>query len=678
MNRLTLSLLFVILIAGVTSPAYAQSITNHVVINEVDTNPAGDDSKFISEWVELYNPTNLDVDLSDWEIASTTVLKKTFTIPDGTIISSGDFLTFVYEKVWFTDTAESVELKNQNGILIDKTREVFDLENDSTSWQRIYDGFSDWKFESATAGGSNGKLVESIESASVIVTVSSDQTSYYFDDTVIVQGTVSEKIFVEKPTFQTAPIKVQISGPNFYHTVSLYPDYDLNYQTTLDLVQVLGVNEGTYDVIVNYGGVTSETSFSVGFEVVEQSQQISTSFNVSSEKSEYFPGELVTINGFSSDVIPFESIQFTITDSNNQLIDSGNLFTSTGDFETSIFLTTVAPNYGVYQITAEYGDQVASNTFTVSEVLEVQSEIDISEPIIFNLDQSEYLPNEVMRLSGSITNFDSDTGIYYQVVSFNFRASDGTVPTFSSAIMDKSSGSQEIEYSLSAIPDTSGLFSVDARIPAVVFTDGDYTVKANYGGLIATEQFSIVSEKSSTIVKPENSGNPNVSIPGKPSSTNETFDNVLGRFVPTIQTVIEKVNRISDSLISITTQEKTINEQSVKPRVLSGSMLTVSKDAQSSVNLLVSSESGICIIGEYSECLVKESTRKPGQIFEVVQVDGLTLNVRYSGPDVRLEKFSISPQSSGDFLPDSNWNIQILKDNEVSRFYYKVTYKTLP
>ena len=76
--------------------------------------------------------------------------------------------------------------------------------------------------------------------------------------------------------------------------------------------------------------------------------------------------------------------------------------------------------------------------------------------------------------------------------------------------------------------------------------------------------------------------------------------------------------------------------------------------------------------------MVKESTRKPGQIFEVVQVDGLTLNVRYSGPDVRLEKFSISPQSSGDFLPDSNWNIQILKDNEVSRFYYKVTYKTLP
>ena len=78
-----------------------------------------------------------------------------------------------------------------------------------------------------------------------------------------------------------------------------------------------------------------------------------------------------------------------------------------------------------------------------------------------------------------------------------------------------------------------------------------------------------------------------------------------------------------------------------------------------------------------SDCLVGESTRKPGQIFEVVQVDGMNLNVRYSGPDVRLEKFSILPQSSDDFLPDANWNVEVLKDDEVSRFYYKVTYKTL-
>jgi hypothetical protein len=106
-------------------------------------------------------------------------------------------------------------------------------------------------------------------------------------------------------------------------------------------------------------------------------------------------------------------------------------------------------------------------------------------------------------------------------------------------------------------------------------------------------------------------------------------------------------------------------------------MITVSKNNQSDVNLQVMSQSGICIIGQNSDCLVSESTRKPGQIFEVVTVDGLNLNVRYSGPDVRLEKFSILPESSEVFLPNTNWNVEVIKGDEVSRFYYKITYKTI-
>ena len=69
-------LLSLVLIVGISAPAYAQTITDHVVINEVDTNPPGDDSESISEWVELYNPTDDDVDLSGWSIASTTTIEK--------------------------------------------------------------------------------------------------------------------------------------------------------------------------------------------------------------------------------------------------------------------------------------------------------------------------------------------------------------------------------------------------------------------------------------------------------------------------------------------------------------------------------------------------------------------------------------------------------------------------
>ena len=99
MNHTPLLVIFAVLIAVISVPAYGELITDHVVINEVDTNPFGDDSLAISEWVELYNPTDTDVDLSGWEIASTTVLKKTYVIPDGTIISPNQLLTFTYTKV---------------------------------------------------------------------------------------------------------------------------------------------------------------------------------------------------------------------------------------------------------------------------------------------------------------------------------------------------------------------------------------------------------------------------------------------------------------------------------------------------------------------------------------------------------------------------------------------------
>ena len=509
----------------------------------------------------------------------------------------------------------------------------------------------------------------------VVVTVSSDKSSYLFDETAIISGTVSEKIFIEKPYFQPEPILITISGPNFDHAVSLYPDYNLNYETTLSLVQVLGIGEGIYDVSVIYGGVVSETTFSVNSEVIEEIQEEPvSSLTVMADKSEYLPGQLVTITGVASEIILYESLQFTITDSIGDLVANGNLFTSDGQFETSIFLTTVNPNYGVYTIDVEYIDDVASITFNVVEDF-IDEPVVVLDSILLDTDKSEYLLNDFMTLSGTITNFDPNSDIYYQVVYFNFKNSDGAPPTFKGAVMDKSDGAPTVEYTLTAIPDASGIFSIDVRIAPVVFSEGDYTVKANYGGLIDNESFSIVSGTPS-IDENSSTGNPNVSIPGKPSSSDEKFDSVQGRFIPNVKTVIEKVNRISDNLISISTQNKIIDEQSVKPRVVSGSMITMSKDNQSDVNLRVVSESGICIIGSTDECLVSESTRKPGQIFDVVEVDGLNLNVRYTGPDVRLEKFSILPESSDEFLPDTNWNVEVIKDNEISRFYYKLTYKT--
>ncbi len=1089
-----ISLIFSLLFIGVITivPAHAE-ISENVVINEVDINPPGNDSSSISEWVELYNPTDSDIDIGNWEIASTTVLKKTMTLPPGTIIESGQFLTYSYQTVWFTDIGESVELRDQNGLVVDKTPVLSDTLNDFKSSQRIFDGFDldssdDWKFVTSTAGSSNGKLVESENSNDLTVGVSSEKDSYIFGETAIIKGHVSKEVFVVKPFFQAEKINVDISGPNFYKNITLYPDLNLNYETTLDLKQVLGVNEGFYDVLVTYGDVSANTSFAVGFESVIVAEKEESSIGISTDKSEYIPGDLISIAGFTSEVIPFEGLTFRVIDSDDNVIANGNLFPTDGKFKTSLFVTTVDPSYGTYQIKGEYFGKSVMTTFVVVEdykenvpislwtdklAYSLGEKVEISGRLndnwvgtmdleIIQTRQSSIgnssvgsdsgfkildsitvlgdgsftyhftIPDNSIRLGdykitiskeiGSATtivhatddpdNFvlsdetitiDTDKDVYDlgntifvtgfikdpfsnssyvsgTPVNISITHEDGTsleIIGLENNSQTRSNGGVIVNYDFTAIPESSGTYSTQIDIVNSIFTEGRYILKAEYLGLVATKSFTIFNSldlKDGAIISldkevyglgetvyltgavpptgssgveisltkpdgttinsgtsidaqrfswswitpiaekiqidknderdvtksnfgvyklkvsvdsyneeiffkvssdPENDsismdpifvstekslykagdklkvignvisrvqGNEGLVVPervtiqvldgafpypvihessvypdqggqfsslfelpatifsegnytvkavynraqvnttfsvandftfgldepvslilssekteyhpgdvvvisGKPNKLIylEKFDisiiqqtdnsitcgsfycgthagpvssirpspsgsfthqfvipdseSALGSYeitvdadfetksilfnvltkpeTPKLDTIIEKENRISDKVISILTEEQTIDDVSVAPRVLSGSLITTSRADESNVNLKVTSESGICIIGPDIDCLVTDSTRKPGQIYDVVQVDGSSINVRYSGPDVRLEKFSIVPEDSDEFLPNATWTVDVIRaDDQVSRFYYKTTYKT--
>ncbi len=1087
----TLLILFsVVLLAGILIPAYAQTSSDHVVINEVEINPPGNDASSVSEWVEIYNPTNSNVDLSGWKIASTTVLKKTMTIPSGTIIKPGQFLTYSYQSLWFTDSNESVELRDASGTVVDKTPIQSDIFNDFKSWQRIYDGYdldssADWKFATSTAGSSNGKLVVNQGTNEVTITVTSEKPSYQFGETAVIKGTVSKEVFIVKPTFQPEPILVKISGPNFDKSVSLYPDLNRNYKTTLSLHQVLGVNEGTYNVSVTYAGVNAKTSFSVGHQLIEQTKKEDTSLSIFTDKSQYLPGQLVSITGFTSKVIPFEGMKITVKDSEGKVISEGNLYPTKDKFSSNVYITTVKPAYGTYQIFAEYSDKSALTTF------DVVTDIKENVPISLWTDKSAYALGETVTITGRVnqvwissldleilqtkqSNISTGSDSGFKILDVARIMGDGTF-TYSFKIPDNSKrlgdyrisvakeiGSASVvihavtnpdefivsnepltvntdkevyefggkikvngfirdpsvnssyktgtpvkisishedgspleilalepgtktrinngnivAYDFTAIPEISGSYALELKVSKNIFTVGNYVVKSEYAGHTATKTFSIIDPISVkdgpqitldkevyglsqnviltgifpptgdasvkiTMTKPDGtkvlsgatidsqrftwtwttpiadkvqniktfdgrdviktnfgvykikvatdsfskdlffkvSANPltdtlsntplfvttekslykageklkvignvikrvqgdeglvvpdrvkiqildgvfpykqilesavypnqggdfislfdlpitifaegsytvkatynqakaqstfgvandflfgsdesltllvtqdkteyypgdTVVVNGKPNkliylekfdvsvikkSTTEltcgsfycgkhtgpvttirpsesgsfTFEykipnttTAIGKYEvtvdakfetkslkfnvvekpipPKLDTLIEKENRISEKTISIVTAEKTSDGQTLSPRVLSGSLFTTSRGDESSVNLQVSASDGTCIIGQSEGCLVSESTRKPGQIYDIVEIDGVSLNVRYSGPDVRLEKFSIVPESSAGFLPDTNWNIEIIKDEQISRFYYKITYKT--
>ncbi len=1090
-----ITILFSILVLVVlVIPANAQTpIADHVVINEVDTNPPGDDSASPTEWIEIYNPTETSVDIGGWKIASTTVLKQTFTIPIGTIIKPGQFYSYSYKPLWFTDANEIVELRDKNGIVVDVTPLISDIKNDFNSWQRIYDGYDldmadDWKFAKSNAGSSNGKLPTTADIQDVAVTVNSLKPNYVFGETAIIHGNVSEEVFkVQLGDFKPESIKVKIKGPNYYSEVLLYPDLNLNFQTKLSLHPVLGIKGGNYDVTVTYAGATSTTSFSVGDKITELEIPEDSIFAITTNKSQYLPGETVSISGITSKTIPLQGLKFELRNPNGIVIEKGTLYPVNGKFSGSIFLTTVNPVYGTFVLTAEYSDK----TSTSFELVKDEKE---DVPISLWTDKEVYGLGEVVKISGRLNNLwvssldleilqtrntalgvkgltggnlafkildvvrlQGDSSFEYsfkipngearlgdykikvsksvgtaikniRVVSdpsnfvetreplslstdkldYNFgdkiiisgfvdKVSQSTtdIPVVNISIKDKdgkplsiiggtgggrlATTGSSVSYDFTAIPDTSGRYTVSTQLNRSIFDEGQYLVTAKYlklskssffsvsdslktegplsislnkqvfglgekvhltgllpptgnpsvsisltkpdgsirnsgatldnqrfawswttphtptqqmlkseedrslsstnlgiykirvstdtfskdiffkvskdpandsltllpiqvstskpiyqageklkviGSVITREQgteglvipervhLTITSQNSPTVpihqasVYPDRGGNfqsffelpitifsegqykvkaqylkkqtdatfgvvndfsfgsdipltllissdkdpyhpgETVFVTGKPTkliyleeykvsvfkksgsevtcgsftcgahqgpvttirpSPNGSFsyqfsipDNLksVGTYQVTVestfetktllftvierppeekpsQIIIEKVNSLPDDRISINTATKIFNDIEAGARVLLGSLITSPRGEEPNVNLRIVSESGVCVIGQELDCLVSDSTRKPGEIYEVVEVDGVSLNVRYSGPDARVEKFSILPESPTELLSDAVWDIQVVKDTQASRLYYKINYSPI-
>lgn len=1085
-------LLSILVLGGLIIPAYAQSsMADHVVINEVDLNPPGDDSASPNEWVEIYNPTTSSVDIGGWKIASTTVLKQTYTIPSGTMIKAGQFLTYSYKTVWFTDNNEKVELRDKNGFVVDNTPIISDIKNDFTSWQRIYDGYDldsadDWKFVKSTAGSSNGKIPVTTETQEVIVTINPSKQHYVFGETALLEGHISQKVFKEQlGDFKPEVITVVIKGPNYNSKVLLYPDLNLNFKTSLSLHPVLGIEEGVYTASVTYAGVISSASFTVGNIVTESETYEESFFTIVTDKSQYLPGETVSISGISSEIIPFQGLKYELKDPNGKVIATGTLYPSNGIFSGNIFLTTINPVYGTYVLTADYlgqtstsfnlvkdvkedvlislwtdkevyglgdtvyitgrlndrwvssldleilqtkntalgsgadsgdfafkildvvrleGDssfkysfkipandqrlgaysikvskEIGSAIRTISAVKDPNVDTIIREPITVVTDKSIYNFGDKITITGVVNELSQSTS-FVPVVDVSIKNKDGTPLTIIGGTGAGRLGTTgtPVSYDFTAIPDKSGRYSVSTQLSRSIFEEGQYLITVKYlkltkstifsvsdilkegdaklislnkevyglgepvylsgilppsgdrsvsisltkpdgsvtnsGATLENQQFSwswttpisekqppiklgdrsltttnlgiykihvstpsygkdvffkvsldptndslsvfpltistekpiynagdklralgsvipreqgseglvvpervtitITSEKTPTTiifqssVYPAQGGNfqsefelpitifsegqykvkatylkkqvttsfgvvndfsfgsdepisllvssdktqyhPGdlVTIVGKPNkliylekydvsvvkltgnelscgsftcgthkgeittirpSPNGSFSyqfsipdsaSSVGKYEVTVesdfetkkflvevveqpieekipQTIIEKVNSIPDNEISVLAMEKTIDGVKAGPRVILGSLVTSPRGEEPNVNLRVLSESGVCVIGPETDCLVKDSTRKPGDIYDIVEIDGISLKVRYSGPDARVEKFSILPENPTSMLPDSTWDIQVVKENHVSRLYYKINYSEL-
>ena len=292
---------------------------------------------------------------------------------------------------------------------------------------------------------------------------------------------------------------------------------------------------------------------------------------------------------------------------------------------------------GTYIVRASYEDSLVETTF------DVVSEIDLETRELVSAfaapDKSEYAPGDVVTVTGGTNNVAGIEEFEVSIIQVSGTACDPSVC-----------------QAASVAPGPSGFFTHQFVLPDDESTAGTYAVVVDAGVDTVTTQFVIAAAEAEE----------------KGEVEREAEEEEAQRVI------FEKGHRIPDSVIAIPTGERVDDGTAFEPRVVFGSVLIPATGSSNDVNLRVTSESGTCIVGAEDDCLVTESTRGPGKIYDTVEVDGMMLNVRYSGPDAQVEKFTILPESADAALPEADWNVEVVKaDEQVSRFHYKVTYRTV-
>ena len=314
-----------------------------------------------------------------------------------------------------------------------------------------------------------------------------------------------------------------------------------------------------------------------------------------------------------------------------------------GSFSTYFELPHTIFKSGLYAVTVSFMKNVEEKEIRIFDEELIS---DKNAEIVVTTDKTEYSPGETVQISGQIQNSYHADVIDISIESPDISGYDCNVV---SCTMDESEKKIVPNQGL-----TTHTFGWDYQVSSSQAAIGKYTITAGSSLGVNTQTSFFVTDESPIVQ----------TVPSEPEES------------PVPKKIIKKFNRIADSNISITLDDMNENPE-LSPRVIQGSLFTTARGQESTINIQVSTLDGVCVIGQDSSCMVSESTRKPGEIYKIVTIDEENYKIRYSGSDVRLEKFSILPESSGVPLDIAEWDVQVIKEDQPTRFYYKVSYVNL-
>ena len=480
MKNILLAIVVISFISVILAPLDVFSEQNEIIlINEVETNPPGIDSGGAKEYVELYNPSENDVDVGGWILSPSKFSYKSYTIPENTVISKHGFLVLTHVGFWFSDSGDSVDLINASGKLIDSSPELQDLENNMMTWQRITDGLDsnsdfDWMMKLSTPNSSNGKKIDIVDDIPISVDVSFNKHDFVFDEVLKISGSVSKEVFVEKPTFSQSAVHIKINGPDNFETFfTLYPDHQLKFDSTVKLQNVLGFSIGNYVVDIDYADFSITENFSINSKQLSSTEIPELEFLIDSNELTYHSGDIVEVSGMISKLGYQSRVDYDITDPFGNYFNSGSVFPDqSGKFDFKIFIPDTNVNFGKFDILLSYSE---SNSYGISSVLKTTvSSFVISEEVKDDSILSLYSEKQAYGLG--------------EVVKLTGKSNHVWVPTLNLMILQtdepyafgKKSDNKEIKTPFKILDvvrlDGDGTFSYDFKIPNNPKNLGSYKI----------------------------------------------------------------------------------------------------------------------------------------------------------------------------------------------------------
>ena len=218
-----------------------------IAINELMSKNSiteADEAGEYDDWIELYNLTNSDVDISGWNLSDNTWNMDKWEFPEGTIIDAGGYLIVwadedgsqgdLHANFKLSGSGESLYLSTAEEYIVDQTD--FPASEDDMGYARVPNGTGAFVFQGPTFNASNDahSSVEGLGSTSLI----------FFPNPATSELNL---VFRELPS----QASMSLVSPSGQVVMSR------NITSTTTTISVDKLNPGIYLVVINFGGEIS-------------------------------------------------------------------------------------------------------------------------------------------------------------------------------------------------------------------------------------------------------------------------------------------------------------------------------------------------------------------------------------------------------------------------------------